>query len=101
MELAEKPLANPAVAYREGVDGWAVLVNLDTAGSLALNPTGVVVWQLVDGQRTVEQIVSAVQRHFRDAPPTVTDDVSELLDTLAEEGFIGFEWTPGDMKLGT
>lgn len=91
MEPSAKPLINPAAAYREGMDGWAVLVNLDTAGSLALNPTGVVVWRLVDGKRSVAQIAAAVRRHFKDAPPTVLDDVTDLLETLAEEGFVGFE----------
>jgi hypothetical protein len=74
--------------------GEAVLVNLDTAASLALNATGFLVWQLVDGQRTVEQIIAAVQRHFRDVPGTAADDVIALLEILAENGFIGFEWPP-------
>ena len=101
MKLSAQPLANPAAIYRDGLDGWAVLVNLDTAGSLALNPTGVAVWGLVDGRRTVQEITAAVARSFRDAPPTVADDVTALLDTLAAEGFIGLEWTPGDMKRET
>jgi len=91
MQQTAQPFPNPAAAYREGVDGWAVLVNLDTAGSLALNPTGVVVWQFVDGRRTVEQIIAGVRQHFKGAPPTVADDVIGLLEDLAEEGFIGFE----------
>ncbi|MBU0491995.1 MAG: PqqD family peptide modification chaperone [Chloroflexi bacterium] len=93
MHPTAQPMPNPAAAYRAGLDGWAVLVNLDTAGSLALNPTGVVVWQLVDGRRTVDQIIAGVRQHFKDAPSTVDDDVVELLEDLAEEGFIGFEVT--------
>ena len=60
----------------------------------AINPTGILVWQLVDGERSVRGIVDGIERHFRDTPPSVTDDVTALLDILVEEGMIGFEWTP-------
>jgi hypothetical protein len=95
MDLSAKPLINPAAAYRLGGDGWAVLVNLDTARSLALNPTSVVVWRLVNGKRSIAEIIAATRQYFRDAPPTVSEDVSALLAILIEEGLIGFEWTPG------
>jgi hypothetical protein len=94
MEPSDKPVANPSAIFQETGDGWAVLVNLDTARSLALNPSGILVWQLIDGQRSVDEITAGVKRHFRDTPPRVTDDVAALLDILAEEGMIGFEWTP-------
>ena len=94
MDRSAKPLTNPAVISRQVDTGEAVLVNLDTAASLALNATGFVVWQQVDGKRTVEQIIAAVRRHFRGIPDTVADDVIALLEILAKDGFIGFEWTP-------
>ena len=90
-----RPLINPSVISRRIVADEVVLVNLDTAASLALNSTGVVVWQLVDGERTVEQIIASVRSHFRDVPDTVDDEVIELLDILAKDGFVGFEWTSG------
>jgi hypothetical protein len=85
------PFANPTAIFRAGSDGWAVLVNTDTAGSVALDAAGIVVWKLIDGRRSAEAIVAAVRRHFRDAPDTVADDVVSLLDTLAEEGLVGYE----------
>ena len=96
MELSSKPVANPAVICRETSSGEAVLVNLDTAASLALNPTGLLVWQLVDGEPSVEQIIAGVRARFEDVPDTVDGEVIGLLDILAEDGFIGFEWKPGD-----
>ena len=94
MELKLKPRTNPAVVHHEAPGGEVVMVNLDTAASLLLNRTGYLVWQLVDGRRTVAQIVDAVRRRFPDAPPEVVDDVRHLLEILVEDGFIGFEWTP-------
>jgi hypothetical protein len=92
MELSDKPVPNPSAVFQETGDGWAVLVNLDTARSVALNPSGILVWQLIDGQRSLHEIVAGVERHFRDTPPSVADDVTALLDILVEEGMIGFEW---------
>lgn len=83
--------ANPGVVCQEGSDGWAVLINSDTVDSLALNPTGLAVWRLVNGRRSAMQIAAAVRRHFHDVPGSVTNDVINLLDILAEDGFIGEE----------
>ena len=94
MEMSARPLINPSVIERQALDGEAVLVNMDTAAAVALNATGVVVWQLLDGRRSVEQIIAAVEHHFKDVPDSVAKDVADLLDTLAEDAFIGFEWIP-------
>ena len=94
MKLSGKPVTNPSALFQETGDGWAVLVNLDTARFVVLNPTGILVWQLIDGQRSVCGIADNIERHFRDTPPSVTDDVTALLDILVEEGMIGFEWEP-------
>lgn len=93
MERTTTPLPNPAVVARELDGGEAVLVNLDTAASLALNPTGLLVWTLTDGQRTAAEIIAAVRNHFRNVPDSVDDDILTLLEILADGGFVGFPWT--------
>jgi len=75
----------------EGTDGWTLLVNPDTAGAMAVNHTGALVWRLVDGRRTTDEIVAAVRSRFPDAPDSVADDVLEILAKLTGEGFIGQE----------
>jgi SynChlorMet cassette protein ScmC len=91
-----EPMANPAVVCRELPNAEAVLINLDSGASIALNHTSFMIWQLSDSQRTVEQIGAAIQCQFRDAPASVLDDVRELLQIMVEDGFIGFEWTSKD-----
>jgi hypothetical protein len=88
-----KPMANPAVAYRKVADDEVVLANLDNGASVALNITGALIWKLSDGRCTVEQIISAIREYFPDVPPNIANDVNELVMTLAEDGFVGFEWT--------
>jgi hypothetical protein len=89
-------VANPTAVLREEFDGWAVLVNMDTGASVALNPTGIMVWRLIDGKRAVRDIVRIFKARFgfdsRTAgPDTVGDDVRNLLTILTEEGLVGYE----------
>ena len=89
--LPDVPIPNPAAVQEVGTDGWTLLVNPDTAGAMAVNQTGALVWKLVDGRRTAEEIAAAFRDRFPDAPDTVAEDVRALLTKLAEEGFIGRE----------
>jgi hypothetical protein len=91
--VPDQPIPNPAAVREPGDDGWTLLVNTDTAGAMAVNRTGDLVWQLVDGRRTRAEIVSAVRARFPNAPDTMADDVLALLAKLAAEGFIGREVT--------
>jgi hypothetical protein len=85
------PIPNPEAVQEVGTDGWTLLVNPDTAGAMAVNQTGALIWKLVNGRRTAEEIIAAVRNRFPDAPDTVAEDVRALLTKLAEEGFIGRE----------
>ena len=87
----DTPIPNPAAVREEGTDGWTLLVNPDTAGAMAVNQTGALIWKLIDGRRTTEEIAAAVRDRFPDAPDTVAEDVRALLTKLAEEGFVGRE----------
>ena len=89
------PFANPATALCEEADGWGVLVNLDSGHSVALNPTGLAIWRLLDGRRTAGDLASHLVRGFRNAPPGIAGEVEALLATLAEDGFVGYELTGG------
>ncbi len=48
------PIPNPSAVFKEDRDGWGVLVNLDTASAMALNPTRSAVWKLIDGRQRTE-----------------------------------------------
>jgi hypothetical protein len=89
MKSSAKPRGNPTIASRQILPGEAILVNLDTSASLVLkNLTAILLWQLVDGQRTVQEIIAAVRHECPDAPPAADDDIIEMLDLLEARGFI-------------
>ena len=93
MDLISKPVQNPDILARKIVDDEMVLVNADTAASLALtNQTAVAVWELMDGDNSVQDIIEGVKRQFQDVPDTVEDDILALLELLIQDGFIGFEF---------
>ena len=93
MNLSANPLQNPAVLARKIADGEMVLVNADNATSLALtNQPAVLIWEMADGRNSIQDIIAGVTSHFQDVPDSVSSDVLVLLDMLARDGFIGFEW---------
>jgi hypothetical protein len=95
LPLPDRPFPNPTAICEQGPDGWTLLVNPDTGASVALNPTGTLIWRLANGKRTVGDIVAGIRRRYPDAPGSVADDVAGLLGTLSDEGLIGREVQTG------
>lgn len=91
MKLQNKPIANPVVVLREEFDDWAVLFNPDTADAVGVNPVGVAVWKLMDGNYDLDEILAQVKDQFKNVPDTATEEVTAFVDDLAERGFVGYE----------
>ena len=91
MNQMDKPIANPIVVLREEFDDWAVLFNPDTADAVGTNPVGVAVWKLMDGKRSIEDIVSKIRNSFEDTPDAVFKEIAAFVNRLAENGFVGLE----------
>ena len=90
MKLSDKPVANPVVVLREEFDDWAVLFNPDTAGAMGINPVGVTVWKLMNGERDLKEITAHVKEEFYDVPETVDEELTEFVGNLAKSGFVGY-----------
>lgn len=90
----DKPIANPVVVLREEFDDWAVLFNPDTARALGINPVGVAVWKGMDGKSSLEEIVSKIKDRFEGVSVNAFQEVASFVNTLTEEGFVGFESEP-------
>jgi len=87
----DKPTVNPSVILREEFDDWAVLFDPDTAEGYALNPVGVLIWKLLDGSRTLNDVVGAVKDNCEEVPPEVTDHCREFIGELVKQGLAGYE----------
>ena len=86
--LSQKPIANPVVVLREESDDWALLFNPDTDQVVGTNPTGVEIWRLLDGTRTIAQIATQLREHLDDVPDAVDDEVNDFVSGLAARGFV-------------
>ena len=91
MNQTDKPIANPIVVLREEFDDWAVLFNPDTADAVGTNPVGVAAWKLMDGKRSLEDIVSEIKNSFEGAPDAAFKEIATFVNRLADNGFVGLE----------
>ena len=95
MKLSSKPIINSVVVLREEFDDWAVLFNPDTANAVGINPVGVSVWKLMDGNRTLEKLVDEIKDRYSDVPDAAIEDLTAFVENLAENGFVGYEVEKG------
>jgi len=91
MNQTDRPIANPIVVLREEFDDWAVLFNPDTAYAVGTNPVGVAVWKMMDGKKSIEDIVSKIKNSFDGTPDAAIREIAAFVDTLAKSGFVGLE----------
>jgi Coenzyme PQQ synthesis protein D (PqqD) len=83
--IDSKPEKNPDVAYRAlGSEEGAVLLHLQSGEYHGVNELGLVVWELIDGERTVGEIIETVREQTDDAPPRLADDVVAFLDSMRQ-----------------
>ncbi len=85
------PYPNPDVIYQDEDDGWAVLVNMDTGNSIAVNSTGKSIWKAADGRKSVGKIIGLIKESFSSVPDDIDNDVAGLIDNLRANGFFGYK----------
>ncbi len=85
------PVPNPVAVLREEFDDWAVLFNPDNAKALGINPTGVAVWKALNESKELEDVISEIKENFSNVPETVEKDVSEFIEVLTRDGFVGYQ----------
>lgn len=95
MKLSSKPIINPVTVLREEFDDWAVLFNPDTANAVGINPVGVTLWKLMDGKRSLEELVDEIKDRYSDVPDAAIEDLTAFVENLAENGFVGYEVEKG------
>ena len=91
MSEEKTPIRNPVAVLREEFDDWAVLFNPDTAQAMGINPVGVIVWKLIDGKRSIDDVVSEIKNQYEDVPDSAHEEVESFIQKLTDGGFIGYE----------
>ncbi len=91
MKRQARPIANPLVLLREEFDDWAILFDPDSGHGFGPNPTGVYVWKLLDGSRSIDDLCNMLREMAKHVPADVGDHISSFVDALAAEGLVAFD----------
>ena len=78
---------SPATAWRV-IEGEAVILSLDTKVFRGLNAVGSRVWELIDGRRSVDEIVTQIVIEFEVAPEIAARDVGAFVAQLLEKRLV-------------
>jgi len=78
---------NPDIKWKE-VDGEIVLLNFKTGGCFGLQAVGASFWEMVDGNRSLEDIVTALLDEYDVEETSLTQDIRELLAEMREKELI-------------
>ena len=70
------------------IEGEAVILSLDTKVLRGLNPVGSRVWELIDGRRSVDEIVGAIVKEFDVEPGQAAEDVGRFVQELLDKGLV-------------
>ena len=77
----------PTTASRV-IEGEAVILSLDTKVLRGLNPVGSRVWELIDGQRSVEEIAGLIVNEFDVEGTQAAQDVRGFVQELLDKGLV-------------
>jgi hypothetical protein len=87
MDLSAVLSKNPNAAYRI-YDGQATVVLPDLAEVNVLNEVGSLVWERIDGKRTLEQILETVLEAYEISPEEARRDVLAFISALRLHGMV-------------
>lgn len=77
----------PVADYQmEMIEGEAVILHPSSTRVLYTNPSGALVWDLCNGERTVDEIIAAITKTFPEAAAQIPGDVAEALDSFVAAG---------------
>ena len=67
----------------EDMDGEMLLYNPENATTLHLNGPSIVVWELCDGKRSVQDIIDMVMEAYPDQSDQISNDVQSVIKDLS------------------
>ena len=93
MEALEKCFSKEDNCVTREIAGETIIVPIkgrvgDLDSIYTLNEVGTLIWQLIDGQRNIGQIVQSVRQTYDVESEEVTRDTFDFLISLEEAGLI-------------
>ncbi len=71
-------------------ESFAVPVNAENGSSdiVILNPVSKLLWENLQEEKTIDELVSAVRSQFEVDPKTAADDIADFMEQLESHGFL-------------
>ena len=88
LELNHKLKPSPDVVVTELENKEAVLLHLGTKMYFSLNETGLLIWQMLSGNLTIEEISERLQWEFDITPEKAEESVINLINELITEKLV-------------
>ena len=88
----KNPIANPFIVLREEFDDWAILFDPDMGNAFGINPTGVFIWKLLDGNHSEKDIVEKLREEAEDVPDEAAEHVRVFIEALEMKKLAGYEF---------
>lgn len=93
MDQLERTFSKSSELTTRAIAGETLIVPLtgrvgDLDSIYTLNEVGTRIWQMINGQAKISQIVEAVSREYEVSREEAERDVLELINSLAEAGLI-------------
>ena len=86
---ADSRVPTPKPDYRlEELDGELLLYHPADTKTIYLNATASLIWNLCDGERSIDEIVELLVESFPEAGDSIENEVQETLDQFANHGAI-------------
>lgn len=86
--LESRPSRHPDTAFKVIGDEGGLVVLPGKAEVKVLNPAGIKIFSLLDGEHSPEQIARAVTEEFEVPQKQALEDVHAFLDDLQEHGML-------------
>ncbi len=72
----------------EKLETGLAITKLGTERVVILNATGCSIWNLLDGQKTLDLLISSLATQFELTPAAISQDVNDFIDRLLAAGLI-------------
>ena len=86
--IPEKPMRKDSV-LRGSKGDETVLYNEESGAIHVLNPTALLVWNLCDGEHSIEEIENTMRAEFSvSEDQSVSKDIEEVIERFSKEGLL-------------
>ena len=89
IDSQSKVRRNPQVTVRDLAEGeGGVLLHLETGAYHGVNPVGLLIWELLEEEKTVAELLQAIADRVEDPPPALESDVMDFLNDVTERDLL-------------